>query len=274
MIALLVYRKFNVLVMKSNIKKNVFGGSTVDYENVEDNTISFYDLFQYFKKWLWVIIISMLLGSIVSVVGFNYLEDEEYKSEAQLIVNQKNASEMIQYSEIQTNVSLINTYQQIILGKSVLEKVAEQTDSSLTVGQLQSAITVKQTENAQTFDIVAVLPTAELAQAVVQNTIIVFEETLTEIYDTDILTVYVLSAPSFEPNKIATSMITRALIGAILGAMITVGILLLKELLDTTVKDESFLHQFGLVKLGELESLSDQEYEKSFLDNSTSKRGQ
>lgn len=204
---------------------------------------------------------------------FQFLEDEEYKSEAQLIVNQKNASETIQYSEIQTNVSLINTYRQIILGKSVLEKVA-QVDPSLTVDQQQSAITVQQTENAQTFNIVAVLPTAELAQLVVQNTISVFEETLTEIYDTDILTVYVLSATSFELNKIATSMINRALIGAVLGAMITIGILLLKELLDTTVKDESFLHQFGLVKLGELDSLSDQEYETTFLDNSSSKRGQ
>lgn len=251
----------------------IFGGLVVDYEIIEENSISFYELYQYFKKWLWVIIISMLLGSIVSVVGFNLLEDEEYKSEAQLIVNQKNASETIQYSEIQTNVSLINTYRQIILGKSVLEKVSEQVDPSLTVSQLQNAITVKQTENAQTFDIVAILPTPELAQAVVQNTISIFEETLLEIYDTDILNVYVLSAPSFEPNKIATSLVTRALIGAILGAMLAIGILLLKELLDTTVKDESFLHQFGLVKLGELESLSVQEYESAFLNNSTPKRG-
>src|SRR5699024_4094556 len=136
-----------------------------------------------------------------------------------LIVNQKNASETIQYSVIQTNVSLINTYRQIILGKSVLEKVA-QVDSSLTVDQLKSVITVQQTENAQTYDIVAVLPTLELAKAVFQNTISVFEETLTEIYDTYILTVYVLSSPSFSTNKLATRFITRVLIGAALGAMI------------------------------------------------------
>lgn len=245
----------------------------MDYDIIEEDTLSFYEIFQYFKKWAWLIIAAMCLGAILSLVSFHFLEDEKYQSSAQLIVNQKSANETIQYSEIQTNVSLINTYRQIILGKSVLEKVAQEVDPNLTVTQLQNAITVRQTENAQTFDIVAVLDSPELAQSVVQSTIRNFENTLTEIYDTDILTVYVLSAPSYEPNKIATSITTRALIGAILGAMLTVGILLLKELLDTTVKDENFLHQFGLVKLGELESLSEQEYAQAVLTGSTTKKG-
>ena len=242
----------------------------MDYEIIEEDSISFYEMFQYFKKWAWLIIAAMCLGAIISLVSFQFLEDEEYQSSAQLIVNQKSANETIQYSEIQTNVSLINTYRQIILGKSVLEKVAQEVDPNLTVTQLQNAITVRQTENAQTFDIVAVL---ELAQIVVQSAIRNFENTLTEIYDTDILTVYVLSAPSYEPNKIATSITVRALISAILGAMLTVGVLLLKELLDTTVKDENFLHQFGLVKLGELESLSEQEYAQAVLTGATTKKG-
>lgn len=245
----------------------------MDYEIIEENSISFYELFQYFKKWLWLIIAAMCLGAILSLVGFHFLEDEEYQSSAQLIVNQKTASETIQYNEIQTNVSLINTYRQIILGKSVLEKVAAEVDPNLTVNQLQSAITVKQTENAQTFDIIAVMESPELAQSVVQSAIRNFENTLTEIYDTDILTVYVLSAPSYEPNKIATSISTRAILGAIIGAMLVIGILMLKETLDTTVKDESFLNQFGLVKLGELESLSEQEYLAAILDSTATKRG-
>ncbi|MRI85961.1 LPS chain length-determining protein [Aerococcaceae bacterium WS4759] len=245
----------------------------MDYDIIEEDSISLYEIFQYFKKWAWLIIAAMCLGAIISLVSFQFLEDEEYQSSAQLIVNQKSANETIQYSEIQTNVSLINTYRQIILGKSVLEKVAQEVDPNLTVTQLQNAITVRQTENAQTFDIVAVLDSPELAQNVVQSAIRNFENTLTEIYDTDILTVYVLSAPSYEPNKIATSITTRALIGAILGAMLTVGILLLKELLDTTVKDENFLNQFGLVKLGELESLSEQEYAQAVLTGATTKKG-
>lgn len=239
--------------------------------------ISFTDLYKYFKRWAWIVIVAVCLGAIVSVVGTNFLQEDRYRSQAQLIVNQKSNQDTIQYSEIQTNVSLINTYRQIILGKSVLERVSAETNNAVTVSDLQNAVTVTQTENAQTFDIIATLDSPELAQEVVQHIIAVFSDTLQDIYDTDVLSVYVLSAPSYETNSIAASIVYNAAIGGILGGMLVVGILLLKEMLDTTVKDEEFLYQFGLVKLGELETLSEQEYKEARLttarDDVKSKRG-
>lgn len=74
-----------------------------------------------------------------------------------------------------------------------------------------------------------------------------------------------ISAPSFDANKIKSSIVTQALIGGIVGSLITLGVLLLREMLDTTVKDEKFLHQYGIVKLGELETLTPHEYSEAIL---------
>lgn len=220
---------------------------------------------RYIKDWAWIIIAATLVGAIVSVVATEVLQNDEYRSEAQLIVNQRSNQDAIQLNEIQTNVSLIDTYRQIIMGKSVLERVSAQTDNSLTTITLRDAITITQTADAQTFNIVATLDSPELAQEVVMSVIEVFDETLRDIYGTDVLNVYVLSAASFEPDQIKTNILYRAIIGGLLGAFITLFVLFLREMLDTSIKDEDFIRQFGLVKLGELESLSDMDYTENIL---------
>ena len=241
-----------------------------------ETEISIYEIFGYLKRWAWAVITTACIGAIISVIGNNLVQVDQYRSEAQLIVHQKTNQEMIQYNEIQTNVSLINTYRQIILGNSVLERVSAQTEHQVSVGTLQNSIEIKQTGDAQTFNIIATLDSPQLAQEVVQSIINVFNQTLEDIFDSDILNVYVISAPSFEANRIKSNIILQALIGGVVGATITLGILLLSEVLDTTVKDENFLHQYGIVKLGELEALTAQEYSEALLpplvSNQTTKR--
>lgn len=224
-----------------------------------------YKIMRYIKDWAWIIITATLVLAIVSVVSTELLQNDEYRSEAQLIVNQRSNQDAIQLNEIQTNVSLIDTYRQIIMGKSVLDRVIAQSDNYLTITTLRNAIEITQTADAQTFNIVATLDSPELAQEVVTSVIDIFNETLRDIYGTDVLNVYVLSAPSFEPEQIKTSLFYRAIIGGLTGTLISILVLFLREMLDTSVKDEDFIRQFGLVKLGELESLSDTDYTENIL---------
>ena len=71
--------------------------------------------------------------------------DRKYESEAQLLVNQSSGQETaMQYSELQSNVYLINTYTDIIQGDAVLTVVNESLGNHFTIGELRDAISVTQ----------------------------------------------------------------------------------------------------------------------------------
>jgi len=83
---------------------------------------SFYDLWQLFKKYFIRILNMTIIGATLAAIVVMFFVEPQYSSQAQLIVNQRsNQDTSIQYNEVQTNVTLVSTYRDIILGDGVVE---------------------------------------------------------------------------------------------------------------------------------------------------------
>lgn len=232
-----------------------------------DKELSLFELYYYFKKWFWIIVGTALIGAGFFIIAGEQFGVADYRSEAELIVNQNQVEDVIQYNEVQTNVQMINTYRQIILGRSFLQRVSSDLEVPFTVDVLRDSLIVQQVEKSQTFNIIAELESPLLAQSVIEGVIKEFEEMLGEIYGTDIIKVVVLSDPSYEPQKLSTSMLYRTVLGGIVGTLLSIGLLSLNVLLDTKVKDEILLRQLDLVKLGEMDGLTTQNNTEAYLNS-------
>lgn len=230
-----------------------------------EEEISLKELYQIVKKHFLTILISMIVGVLVSVLAMMFLVTPKYNSEAQLLVNQQSSQQNIQVSEIQSNIQMINTYRDIITGQSVLSRVNENLGGQYTITQLRDAITVDQGQNSQAFKVTAVMETAEDAQLVLNELVSTFEATIGEIYGDVEASIFVLSPATFNPNRVSPRLIIFILIGAVIGLAISILIILIIELMDTTVKEDDFLVQLGLINLGHVYELTNKELKQSRL---------
>ena len=234
-----------------------------------EEEISLKDLYQIVKKHFLTILIAMVSGIILSVLAMIFLVTPKYSSEAQLLVSQQSESQQSQIltSEIQGNVMLINTYQDIIKGYSTLSKVNENIQRNYSIDELKKAISVNQSTNSQAFNITVTLESPEEAQLILNELIKVFEETIQAVPAFNAASTLILSPPTFNPNKVSPSLTLFLLIGAMIGLAISVVIVLIVELMDTTVKEDDYLTQLGLINLGHVYELSSKELKQTRLSS-------
>ena len=230
-----------------------------------EEEISLKELYQIVKKHFFTILISTIAGILVCVLAMMFLVTPKYNSEAQLLVNQQSSQQNIQVSEIQSNIQMINTYRDIITGQSVLGRVNENLGNQYTIGELRDAITVDQGQNSQAFKVTAVMETAEDAQLVLDELVTTFEATIGEIYGDVEASIFVLSPATYNPNRVSPKLIIFILIGAVIGLAVSLIIILIVELMDTTVKEDDYLTQLGLINLGHIYELSNKELKQSRL---------
>lgn len=229
-----------------------------------EEEISLLELWKLFLKHFKTIFFTTLLGIIVSVVVTKVFITPQYKSKAELIVNQEsNSSQTIQYNDLQTSINLINTYKDIIQSESLLTEVSQKMGGQVTAEQLSDSIDVEQSQNSQAFEVSATLPDPKLAQEVVDNVVTSFQETLKGIYGDKISNIYLLSSANYNPVAVSPRTILSALIGMVLGGALSLLVVIVQELSDTTVKNEDFLNGLGMIKLGEVYSISKEDRKKA-----------
>lgn len=229
-----------------------------------EQEISLLDLWNLFRKYFVRIIGMTVIGAAIAAVFMMLFVDRQYESEAQLLVNQNSGQETsMQYSELQSNVYLINTYTDMIQGDAVLGAVNESLGNVFTIGEIRDSINVEQSPNSQAFYISSTMASPTDAQNIVNSIIVEFENTLVEFYGDDVSGIYVMSSASYNPNPVSPSLIMYALIGGLLGFILMVGIALLRELMDNTVNSADDLTNMGLIRLAEINELSNAEIKKN-----------
>lgn len=232
------------------------------------------NLWQMFKRHLLKIISLTIIFALLAFGFMHFFVQPKYQSNAQLIVNQKSNSEesAIQLNEIQTNVQLINTYQDIILADSVLDEVAERSQNVYTPGELRGAISVNQTQNSQAFEIVVTLDNPENAQTVLNVLLEVFEETIAGIYESEEPNIHVISKASYNPHPVSPNPLMYILLGAAIGFVIGIIWALVQELSDTTIKNADMLTDHGLINLGNITTISSKEIKNTRITAQRSRR--
>lgn len=237
-----------------------------------EQEISLKELYQIVKKHFFTILIAMITGILALVLIMMFFITPKYSSEAQLLVNQQtvdSSQAQIQYNEIQTNIQLINTYSDIITGDSVLSQVNQNLGNQYAIKELSKAVSVGQSSNSQAFNLKVTMESPEDAQLVLNEIINVFESTIQDVYD--VASIMVLSPASYNGEKVSPNLTIFILMGAVIGLAVSMIIILIIELMDTTVKEDEFVSQLGLINLGHVYELSNKELKESRLNSRTSK---
>lgn len=207
------------------------------------------DIFQVLKSlWrrVWLIV---LAGVLVGALGFSlsaFLIKPTYSSSVMLYVNNKSESSAnnnfnVSYSDITAAQSLVKTYTEILVNRTTLEMVIEETGVEYTHKDLAKLITAAPANGTEIMR-VTVTTNDPYESAKIANAIaVVLPERISNIIDGASMEIVESAIPNLE--KVAPSITKYTAIGFLLGVLIATAALVIAALLDDTIHDEEYVIQ-------------------------------
>lgn len=225
-----------------------------------EEEISLVELFDIIKKHFKLIVITTLAATIIAAIYTLFLVTPMYQSSTEMIVTQSSDSTTtnISQSDINTSISLINTYEDIIRNDVILDPVIEELNLNATTGQLRENISIQSDSSSQVFSIQAKSENPYEAAEIANTTAAIFQDEIFEIMDVDNVTVISSAIPNTNPAS--PNNLLNLIIGMLLGGMIGVGLVFVRELTDNTVKSADYVGlTTGWSNLGSVKSFSKQD---------------
>lgn len=241
-----------------------------------EETISLKELFTTLRKRLNLIIVITMIAVMISGIVSYFFLTPIYQVSTQLLVNQAKSEEAAyNYSEVQTNLQLINTYNVIIKSPAILDIVREELDLEMSSKQLNGKITVSSQQNSQVVNIDVQDEDPQTALAIANKVADVFQREIVNIMNVDNVKVLAKAEVDDSLSPVKPQPILNIAIALVVGLMAGVGIAFLLEYLDSTIKTEQDVEKIlNIPILGVIPTINDQEEARERSSRRASGRGE
>jgi len=193
-------------------------------------------------KKLWLIGIITLLFCGATAVYDSLYSIPVYEAGTKLIVNSSEKVDGLakpDTNQINSNIMLIDTYKEIIATPAIMDKVvAEHPEFDTTANRLMEDVKVGTTANSQIMSISIRDSTPRDAVLIVNAIAEVFKREVPQIMNVDNVTILSVAKESDHSVPVSMGLATKLVIAVLLSLMVSIGIVLIWEYLDDTVKTE------------------------------------
>lgn len=254
-----------------------------------DNTIDLTQLLQLCRRHIWALILWSVGLALVGWGIANFVISPKYTSSAQILVNQKSNKNdpNTAYITQQANMQLVNTYKYIVTSHVILQDASDRLANpvrvvkkakpakyrtnadgrrvlvrkaqpavierdgksySVSASQLAKDISVNTQQQSQIFSVSATADTPEKAKAEANAVARSFRDQIPNIMNIDNVTIV---APATNGVQSSPNVKLFTLAGFVIGLVLTFAMILIREMTNTTVRDDTYLTQdLGLTNLG------------------------
>lgn len=254
-----------------------------------DNTIDLTQLLQLCRRHIWALILWSIGLALVGWGIANFVISPKYTSSAQILVNQKSNKDdpNTAYITQQANMQLVNTYKDIVTSHVILQDASDRLANpvrvvkkakpakyrtnadgrrvlvrkaqpavierdgksySVSASQLAKNISVNTQQQSQIFSVSATADTPEKAKAEANAVARSFRDQIPNIMNIDNVTIV---APATNGVQSSPNVKMFTLAGFVIGLVLTFAMILIREMTNTTVRDDTYLTQdLGLTNLG------------------------
>ncbi len=235
--------------------------------NNEEVEIDLLRLLKLLWKKAWIIGIAMILCGAIALGIAAFFISPTYESSAQLYVNNANVSLggtsfSISTSELTAAKSLLQTYIVILKTRVTLERVNEVAGLGYTYAQLRQMVSASSVDNTEIFSVDVTSKDPTEAKRIADTIVDILPDRISEIVAGS--SVRIVDYPVQGVRK-GPSYTRYAVIGLVIGFVLSAAVIIIIDLLDTTVRDEEYLDQrFDIPVLAVIPDANESSHSKGY----------
>lgn len=205
---------------------------------IMEETIDLREYFFILKKKIWVILLSAVICGVISGLVSFYVLKPTYEANTTLIVNKEMEDETAQVStsdDLNFVQKMAVTYGEIIKSKSVIASTINKLNLDMTYEDLSKAVSVTNVENTQIIKISVQNENPRVAATICNTIPEIFSteaQRIVKASGTEVVDRAIVPEKPIKPNKTM-----NILIAMILGMMVSVFVIFLREGLNTKIKE-------------------------------------
>lgn len=263
----------------------------MEQQNNNTNTIDLTQLIRICRKHIWALILWSVGLALVGWGVASFIISPKYTSSAQVLVNQKGSRNdpNAAYAAQQANMQLVTTYKDIVTSHVILQEASDRLANptrvikkaqpakyrteadgtrrlikkaqpavidrsgkaySVSAKQLAKSISVTTQQQSQVFTINAKADTPDKSKAEANAVAEVFKDRIKSIMNVNNVTIV---APATTGVQSSPNVRLFTLAGFVIGLVLSFAVVMIRELSDTAVRDDSYLTDtLGLTNLGQI----------------------
>ena len=204
--------------------------------------IDLWELLDLLLHKLWIIIPTAMVTFVIGFCIAMFAITPMYESTTGIYVMSRQNSDTLSYSDTQLSTQLTRDYEELIQSRTVLETVIAQTGLDEDYAGLKDRVSISNVKDTRIIYITVTDASPELAR-VLANAI--REAGAQHIKDvTDVEAVNVVDEANLPTSPSSPSVAKWALIGGFIGAFVSMAVIIIRYLMDDTIKSSEDVEKY------------------------------
>ncbi len=213
-------------------------GKTHETDEME---IDLREVFFALKKRALIILAALVAGALIAGAYTKLLVTPMYSSTATMLVLSKDTT-LTSIADLQLGTQLTNDYSVLLTSRPVLEEVIDNLGLDMGYGSLKGAITLNNPSNTRILEIAVQNSDPELARDLVNELAHTASDYIGDKME-------VIPPKVIEEGEVSTSQISpntkkNIMLGALAGAVLAAGVVVLMSVLDDSIRSEDDIENF------------------------------
>ena len=219
-----------------------------DGTKAEEDTMNIGRIFSMLLDHIQYIVLCFLVGALL-FSGYAYLrKPPTYQSTAKLYAVSASDDAVINVADLNIGQALTKDYEELIFSYPVMEEVIDKLHLEMTSAQLSSMIEIENPEDTRVLRITTTAREPKLAQKITNTLLDSLRTYLPKAMSTS--KPNVVQRGKYNPNRVGPNYLKYLLLGGVIFAGIYIIILVIRFLLDDTLKTaEDIENEFGFAPL-------------------------
>jgi capsular polysaccharide biosynthesis protein len=196
-----------------------------------------------------IVILVTIFCALLTYIGVSLLATPMYTSETSILILSRQDQNTVTSSDLQTATQLTADYIQLVTTRPVLEEAISQSGADLTVSKLKSRVKVSNETNTRILEISVSDPDPTMARKLANALRKSVSTRITQVMNID--AVNTVETASLPTSPSSPNVKRDVVIGALLGFLLTIAVLVIRYIVDDTVKNSDDVEKYtGLTVLG------------------------
>ena len=210
--------------------------------NNDEIEIDLGEVFHLVISKLGVIILSGILLGVLSIIGTMLFITPKYESTTKIMVLNKQDNNTLTSADMQTSTQLTKDYAELIQSRTVLEGVIAQLNLDMTYKEMLNKVSVETSSDSRIVSISVTDEDPYTASEIANAVRDMAAEHIQSVMDIE--AVNVVDSANLPTSPVSPSVPKWTLIGAVIGIIIAVAVVVIQHLLDDSIKSSEDIEKY------------------------------